>query len=61
MEKIAASSGNVFAGLGFDTSEVANLQLRSRLMVELKSIIEESGMTQMQVARKLGIHQSRKE
>jgi len=59
MEKITASSGNVFADLGFDEAEAANLQLRSRLMAELKSIIEESGMTQVQAAGKLGIHQSR--
>ena len=59
MEKITVSSGNVFADLGFDGAEAANLQLRSRLMAELKSVIEESGMTQVQAAKVLGVHQSR--
>jgi len=59
MEKITASSGNVFADLGFDDAEAANLQLRSRLMSELKTVIEESGMTQVQAAGMLGVHQSR--
>jgi len=49
----------VFADLGFDEAEAANLQLRSRLMAELKSVIEKSGMTQVQAAGKLGVHQSR--
>lgn len=59
MERITASSGNVFADLGFDEAEAANLQLRSRLMAELKTVIERSGMTQVEAAKLLGVHQSR--
>jgi len=59
MQKITASSGNVFADMGFDNEEAANLQMRSRLMAELKTVIEQSGMTQKQAAELLGVHQSR--
>ena len=59
METITASSGNVFADLGFNPDEAANLQVRSKLLSELAAIIAESGMTQTEASTMLGIQQSR--
>jgi len=59
METITASSGNVFADLGFNPDEAANLQVRSKLLSELATIIAESGMTQTETSTMLGIQQSR--
>jgi len=59
METITASSGNVFADIGFKPDEAANLQIRSQLLSELAAIIAESGMTQTQASAMLGIQQSR--
>ena len=39
-EQIIKSSGNVFADLGFDTAEASILQMRSKLMNDLRSYIE---------------------
>jgi len=59
METITASSGNVFADLGFKPDEAANLQVRSQLLSELATIIAESGITQTEASTLLGIQQSR--
>ncbi len=59
METITASSGNVFADIGFEPGEAANLQVRSQLLSELAAIIAESGMTQTEASTMLGIQQSR--
>jgi len=50
METIIASSGNVFADIGFKPDEAANLQIRSQLLSELAAIISESGMTQTEAS-----------
>lgn len=52
-------SGNVFADLGFDPEEAANLQLRSRLAIELGRYIEAEGITQTEAAGRLGVSQPR--
>jgi predicted XRE-type DNA-binding protein len=58
-EPITESSGNVFADLGFESGEAAILQMRARLMNDLRAYIEAGGMTQTEAAERLGITQSR--
>ncbi|MFZ1730870.1 MAG: XRE family transcriptional regulator [Bacteroidota bacterium] len=58
-QNITASSGNVFLDLGFDSSEAAVLQMRARLMSDLRQYIETNSLTQTQAAELLGITQSR--
>lgn len=58
-ETIVESSGNVFADLGFDPAEAAILQMRSRLMNDLRDYIAANQLTQVEAAAKLGIAQSR--
>lgn len=57
--KITESCGNVFKDLGFDDAEAEVLQFRSMLMMDLTDYIANCGLTQAQVAKKLGITQSR--
>ena len=57
--RIARSSGNVFADLGFPPEEVAVLTLRAELMVVLRKLIATRGWTQVQAAEELGVTQSR--
>lgn len=57
--KITKSSGNVFKDLGFDDAEAETLKFRSELMIDLANYVENSGLTQSEVAKKLGITQSR--
>jgi predicted XRE-type DNA-binding protein len=59
MEPVIESSGNVFTDLGFGTAEAAILQMRAKLMSDLRAYIESSGMTQAQAAEKWGITPSR--
>jgi predicted XRE-type DNA-binding protein len=56
---IAESSGNVFADLGFEPAEAAILEMRARLMSDLRGYIKSSGMSQAQAARKLRIGRAR--
>ena len=56
---ITESSGNVFADLGFDPAEAAILQLRAKLMSDLREHIQSSGMTHAEAAEKLKIARSR--
>jgi predicted XRE-type DNA-binding protein len=58
-EKIAKSSGNVFIDLGFDSGEAVVLQMRAKLMNDLRDFINSSGMSQTEAAKRLGITQSR--
>lgn len=58
-EPVIDSSENVFSDLGFEPGEAAILQMRARLMADLREYIADSGMTQVQAAEKLGIAQSR--
>lgn len=58
-EPIHESSGNVFVDLGFEDGEAAILQMRAKLMADLRESVIASGMTQTQAAVRLGIAQSR--
>lgn len=57
--KVHRSSGNVFADLGFDADEAANLQMRSTLMIALRKRLTLLGATQAEAARLLGVSQPR--
>lgn len=57
--EITESGGNVFADLGFDPAEAAILQMRARLMADLRGYIDSHQLTQMEAAARLGIAQSR--
>ncbi len=52
---VEASSGNVFADLGFDQPEEE--LAKADLVIRIKSIIEQRGLTQAGAARVLGLHQ----
>lgn len=58
-EMMIESSGNVFADLGFEPGEAAILQMRAKLMSDLRERITASGMTQTEAAQQLGVGQSR--
>jgi predicted XRE-type DNA-binding protein len=58
-ESIFESSGNVFADLGFDPAEAAILQMRAKLMSDLREFIVSRRMTQAGAATLLGVSQSR--
>ncbi|MBI5101683.1 MAG: XRE family transcriptional regulator [Nitrospirae bacterium] len=58
-ERITKSSGNVFTDLGFDAGEAVVLQMRAKLMNDLRGFISASGMSQTEAAKRLGITQSR--
>jgi len=53
------SCGNVFADLGFDEQEAANLKLRSQLMIEVEKDLMGKKLTQQAAAKVLGISQPR--
>ncbi|HXG28265.1 MAG TPA: helix-turn-helix transcriptional regulator [Nevskiales bacterium] len=56
---IIRSKGNVFEDLGFDPAEAAVMEMRARLMAELRLRIKGKGWTQKQAAERLGITQPR--
>ena len=56
---ITESSGNVFADLGFEPAEAVILEMRARLMSDLRAYIQSNGMTQAQTAKRLKIGRSR--
>ena len=58
-KKTAKSSGNVFLDLGFDPAEATVLQMRAKLMSDLRLYIEKHALTQAEAAKRLGIAQSR--
>lgn len=53
--RITHGSGNVFADLGVSDPEEA--RARAQLLLRIKDIIAEGGMTQAEVARVLGVDQ----
>jgi predicted XRE-type DNA-binding protein len=57
--KTTKSSGNVFLDLGFEPEEALILSMRSQLIGELRSLIEQKKWTQMRAAQELGVTQSR--
>ena len=52
-------SENVFKDVGFSEQEAEYLTIRSRLMIEVDRFVEESGLTQREASKRLGINQSR--
>jgi predicted XRE-type DNA-binding protein len=56
---ITASSGNVFADLGFDSAEAQVLAMRADLMVSLEKAIRGRKLKQEAVGEVLGVSQSR--
>jgi predicted XRE-type DNA-binding protein len=58
-ELIHDSSDNIFTDLGFDAAEASILQMRAKLMADLRENVLASGLTQSQAAARLGIAQSR--
>ncbi|MGH7664877.1 MAG: helix-turn-helix domain-containing protein [Gemmatimonadaceae bacterium] len=57
--RIQRGSGNIFADLGFESEEAANLKLRSDLMIQLRKRLTLLGATQIQAAHLLGVSQPR--
>ena len=57
--KITEGSDNVFRDIGFGEVEAENLKLRSDLMIRIEKYVKQSGMTQAEAARELGITQPR--
>ena len=53
--RITPSSGNVFRDIGFPPAEAEHLLIRSDLMIAIRSLIEERGLTQTRAARLLGV------
>ncbi len=53
------SSDNIFKDLGFSDEESANLLARTDLMLQIKTIIKERHLTQMEAARILKVRQPR--
>jgi predicted XRE-type DNA-binding protein len=59
MTKIVKADENIFLELGFPAHEAEVLQLRADLMARLRVWINESQLTQAEVAKHLGITQTR--
>lgn len=57
--KVEKGSGNVFLDLGFRPEEARSLLVRADLMVEVDRYVKESGLTQKEAAKRLGITQPR--
>jgi predicted XRE-type DNA-binding protein len=57
--RMQRSSGNVFTDLGFSKEEAAHLLIRSRLMSQVRQLIETRGLTQKEAAAALGVTQPR--
>ena len=58
-KSMLASSGNVFADLGYSPDEAAILQMRVDLMADLRKYINNKKLTQTSVAKIIGVSQSR--
>ncbi len=59
IEQIVESRDNVFEDLDLEPAEAAILQMRAKLMNDLRGYIQSSGMTQTEAAQVLGVTQSR--
>jgi len=55
-ERITASSGNIFADLGFRNAE--DLHMRGQLIFQINAIVQELGLTQTEASRLLDIDQA---
>lgn len=56
---IERSGGNVFADIGFDAGESANLAMRADCMMALAHWFGQSGLTQAAAAKCIGVRQPR--
>lgn len=54
-DEVVASSGNVFADLGLP--DAAELDTKARLGAAICLIVERRGLTQLEIAEKLGVNQ----
>jgi len=52
-------SGNSFRDVGFESAEAENLKLRAELMMRIDDYFRQSGLTQSEAARHLGLSQPR--
>ena len=59
VEPIIESSGNIFEDLDLEPAEAAILQMRAKLMSDLREYVQSSGMTQTEAAEIFGVTQSR--
>jgi predicted XRE-type DNA-binding protein len=59
IEHVTPPGGNVFADLGFEPEEAANLLIRTDLMMEIEDIIERRGLRQKDAACLFGVSQPR--
>ena len=59
MKKTVKPRANIFVDLGFPREEAAVLKMRADLMADLRDFIQRSKLTQSEVARRLGVSQSR--
>ena len=57
--KRTKGSDNVFADMGFRPGEAENLKMRSDLLIAIEMFYRQSGLTQAQAAKRLGISQPR--
>jgi len=57
--KLRRSSGNVFRDLGFTAEEAGSLKLRAELMIQIRRLIEERGLTQAAAGKRFGVTQPR--
>jgi predicted XRE-type DNA-binding protein len=57
--KVTRSSGNVFRDLGFAPDEAEHLRIRSDLLIQLQKTITSRRLTQVAVAKLLGVTQPR--
>ena len=53
------SSGNIFLDMGIPPAEAANLLLRTDLLIDLRQAVLQSGQTQKEMAKRLGVTQPR--
>ena len=56
---VTRGQDNVFADLGFDAEEAANLKIRADLMLDLRQYIQDRGWTQAEAATFFGETQPR--
>jgi predicted XRE-type DNA-binding protein len=57
--KIIPSGGNVFRDLDFGEDEAEHLRVRSTLMIAVRKLIEDRGLTQAEAAKLFGVTQPR--
>src|SRR6185369_13929501 len=56
-KQIGEGSGDIYIDLGFQPEEAAELNIKSLLFMSLHSALKESGLTQAQIAKRIGADQ----